>query len=389
MIREGKRAPLFELPGVIEGRPGRASLDSFLGESVVVLAFYPADFNPSCTDESTDLDEFDIFRMQSDATVLAISGDSLFSHRAFARTHNLRLPLLADTDSEVARAYGVESDNGRYPNHRAVVVIDNDGRVSYTWLAESIEERPSIEEVQAAFRAIGDADLAETQYRHGCEHYADGRDSFVAGIGSYEQRDWVFARGEFETALTRLETAGDTFRRAIRFSETDAATASYERAEHIVQEFRRAVGLFSDAASAHAGNNGSAAKQLREEARTALSDLRELGTPLDPDEHPADAGEALPSLDTESDIAADEESPVTVSDSPPTEPDAGAGQTTGSGVISSDGSATEQSTDQSEEVDDNKQSEEVDDNKQSEEEDLEALTAEIETQDASRSESSE
>ena len=103
-------------------------------------------------------------------------------------------------------------------------------------------------------------------------------------------------------------------------------------------------------------------------------DLRELGAPLDPDEHPADAGEGLPSLDTEFDIAADEESPVTVSDSPPTEPDAGAGQTIGSGIIGSDGSATEQSTDQSEEVDDSKQIDE---------EDLEALTAEIETQDAS------
>ena len=372
MIEEGTQAPSFELPGVIEGRPGRVSLDSVLGESVVVLAFYPADFNPSCTDESTDLDEFDVFRMQSDATVLAISGDSLFSHRSFARTHDLRLPLLADIDSEVARAYGVESDDGRYPNHRAVVVVDNDGQVTYTWLAENIEQRPSIDEVQAAFAAIGDASLAETQYRHGREQYGDGRASFAAGVGSYKQRDWVLARGEFETALNRLVTAEETFRRAVRFGESDDMRVSYERAEQIAQEFGRAVDLLSDAASAHASGDGSRARRLREDAQTALSDLRELGAPPDPDDLPVDpdadrsAGESLPEFDV-----AGEQASVAAGDSPPAETDAGAGQLTRSG---SDEAATESPTDQSTEVEDN---DDLD------EEELEALTTEIETQDAS------
>ena len=375
MIEEGTQAPSFELPGVIEGRPGRVSLDSVLGESVVVLAFYPADFNPSCTDESTDLDEFDVFRMQSDATVLAISGDSLFSHRAFARTHDLRLPLLADIDSEVARAYGVESDDGRYPNNRAVVVIDNEGRVTYTWLAENIEQRPSIEEVQAAFATISDASLAETQYRHGCEHYGEGRASFVAGMGSYKQRDWVLARGEFETALNQLVTAEETFRRAVRFSESDAMTSSYERAEQVAQAFGRVVDLLSDAASAHASSDTSGARRLHEDAQMALSDLRELGAPPDPDDLPVDAsadgsaGESLPEFDV-----AGEQAPAVAGDSPSTETDAGAERATRSG-FRSDEAATESPTDRGAEVEDNNDLDE---------EDLEALTAEIETQEASK-----
>ena len=380
MIEEGTQAPSFELPAVIEGRPGRVSLDSFLGESVVVLAFYPADFNPSCTDGSTDLDEFDVFRMQSDATVLGISGDSLFSHRAFARTHNLRLPLLSDIDNGVARAYGVESDDGRYPNNRAVVIVDNEGRVTYTWLAENIEQRPSIDEVQAAFAAIGDASLAETQHRRGCEHYGDGRASFAAGIGSYNQRDWVLARGEFETALNQLVTAEETFRRAVRFSESDDMAISYERAEHVAQEFGRAVGLFSDAASAHASGDGSRARQLREDARTVLSNLRELGAPPDPDDRPVDAdtpaGESLPTLDVEFDDTGEQAS-VAAGDSPPAETDAGAGRLTRSGS-GSDEAATEAPADQSAEVDDDNN---LDD------EELEALTAEIETQNASKGDS--
>jgi peroxiredoxin len=383
MIEEGEQAPSFELSGVIEGRPGRVSLDSFLGDSVVVLAFYPADFNPSCTDQSTDLDEFDVFRMQSDATVLAISGDSLFSHRAFARKHDLRLPLLADIDSEVARAYGVESGDGRYPNHRAVVVIDNDGQVTYTWLAENIEDRPNIEEVQAAFSAVGDANLAETQYRHGCGRYADGRSSFVTGMDAYRQRDWVLARGEFETSLNELAAAEDAYRRAIRFSETDAMTTSYERAERIVKQFGRAVDLLSDAASAHASSDGSRAKQLREEAQGVLTDVRGLGAPPNPDELPVDtdadtsAGESLPALDVEFDAAAGEETPAAVGDSQPAGASAGVGRLTGSeetGPTDHEETPAERQTDQSGEIDD-------DDN--IDEEELEALTAEIETQDAS------
>jgi peroxiredoxin len=380
MIEEGEQAPSFELPAIIEGRPGRVSLDSFIGESVVVLAFYPSDFNPSCTDESTDLDEFDVFRMQSDATVLGVSGDSLFSHRAFARKHDLHLPLLADIDGEVAGAYGVDSGDERYPNHRAVVVIDSGGRVTYTWLAETIEERPSIEEVQAAFAAIGDANLAETQYRHGRERYEDGQASFVAGLRAYGRHEWVLARGEFETALNELAAAEDAFRRAIRFGETDAMTASYGRAEHVVQEFSRAIRLLSDAASAQASNEGLRGKQLRTEGQAALEEVRERGPLPEPDELPVDpeadeqTGEGLPAFD----IAADGDTPGTVGDSPPAEDGVGADPPTGSGATGPGDTTTE---DDETAVSARTGTEESDDD--IDEAELEALTAEIETQEVS------
>jgi hypothetical protein len=227
-----------------------------------------------------------------------------------------------------------------------------------------------VDEVQAAFAAIGDASLSETQYRHGRGQYGDGRASFAAGMSSYKQRDWVLARGEFETALNRLVTAEETFRRAVRFSESDDMTLSYERAEQIAQEFARAVDLLSDAASAHASGDSSRARRLREDAQTVLSDLRELGAPPDPDDLPVDpdvdgsAGESLPEFDV-----AGEQASVVAGDSPPAETDAGAGRLTRPG---SDEAATESPT----------RGTEVEDNDLDEAE-LEALTAEIETQGAS------
>lgn len=345
MTGEGDTAPSFELPGIIGGRPGRVSLDRFLGESVVVLAFYPADFNPSCTDESTDLDEFDVFRMQSGAAVLAISGDSVYSHRQFARKHDLQLPLLADVRGEVAAAYGVDSDDPQYPNRRAVFVIDHDGIVSYRWVADDIEDRPDVESVQAAFRAVDDATLAKTQYREGHNRYAEGRDTFLEGMRAYEQDDWVYARGDFETAREELSVAADSFGRAARFSENDPTETAAERAQRTVEQLDKAIGLFADAARAHAGGGSTRGKQLHEQAETIVERVRELGPPPDPGDLPGETASPAP------DTTGDELS--TASDG------GSAGADTGSDRPSD--------TDGAADIDDAE---------------LEALTAEIETQDS-------
>ena len=360
MIDEGEQAPPFELPAVVGGRPARVSLGDALGESIVVLAFYPADFNPSCTDKSTDLSEFDVFRMQSDATILAISGDSIYSHRAFAETHDLHLPLLADVRGEVAAAYGVESGDTRYPTRRAVVVIDLEGRVTYTWVADNIEERPDIDAVQQAFAAVGDAELAETQYSEACERYSEGRDAFVEGMRAYRSRDWVLAGGEFETAAEALELARDGFRRSARFSEDEAMTPSFERGLRVAEELGRAVDLLEDAASAHASGNGQRGKALREEAEDVVERLRELGPPPDPEDLPADlgdgtTGEGLSALDAAPGRSGSGDGPAAAADP---------------GLA----------------VDDQSQSED-DADADIDEEELEALTAEIETQEASNGDS--
>lgn len=277
MVREGDIAPSFELPAVVDGRPGQVDLDSSLGETVVVLVFYPADFNPSCTDRSTDLDEFDVFRMQSDATVLAVSGDSVYSHRQFARQHGLALPLLADTRGEAAEAYGVTTDDPRYPNERAVFVVDRDRVVTYVWAGADIEDRPDVDAVQAAFRAVDDADFAVTQYHEGRNRYDEGRAAFRQGLSLYRAGDWVLARGQFETARAQFDRAADAFRRAVRFCERRESL--FERACQVVSELDRAADLFATAASAHASGTPEDGRELREQARAAVETARTLADP--------------------------------------------------------------------------------------------------------------
>ena len=62
----------------------------------IVLAFYPLDFSPTCTQENEcfreDLGKFN----ELGAQVLGISVDSAWTHRAFAEALRLSFPLLAD-----------------------------------------------------------------------------------------------------------------------------------------------------------------------------------------------------------------------------------------------------------------------------------------------------
>ena len=64
-----------------------------------------------------------------DAVVVGISSQSVESHNSFADKNALTVPLLADEDGEVAKAYGAH--RGPLGTRRAVVIVDEQGNVAY------------------------------------------------------------------------------------------------------------------------------------------------------------------------------------------------------------------------------------------------------------------
>ncbi len=65
-----------------------------------------------------------------DATVLALSPQSVASHEAFASAQGgFAFPLLADQDKSVGRRYGVVGPLGFY--RRSIFVLDADGVITY------------------------------------------------------------------------------------------------------------------------------------------------------------------------------------------------------------------------------------------------------------------
>jgi len=127
----GDVAPSFDLPGVhgTTGEERRYSLSEFSGRPVV-LAFYPADNSPVCTRQlesyTREIGRFD----DLDAQVLALSPQSVESHRAFAGAHGgFAFPLLTDEDKVVAGDYGVLGLLDLY--RRSTFVIGPDGNVAW------------------------------------------------------------------------------------------------------------------------------------------------------------------------------------------------------------------------------------------------------------------
>lgn len=132
----GETAPDFTLPGLVltdgEVRRGDYTLSAERGHPVV-LAFYPGDDTTVCTKQLCSYTaELDAFK-DLDATVWGISTQGLDSHERFARKHGLAFPLLADTNSEAVKAYGIGMPG--LGLRRSVFVIDAAGVLRWKHVA--------------------------------------------------------------------------------------------------------------------------------------------------------------------------------------------------------------------------------------------------------------
>lgn len=124
-IGVGDRAPDFTLPGTGDTEH---SLADFAGRPVV-LVFYPGDDTPVCTKQLNAYNDGLSQFTDLDAQVVGISAQNVASHDAFSSKHGFEFPLLADTDKEVAAAYGTLGPIG-FPR-RSIFIIDRDGVVRY------------------------------------------------------------------------------------------------------------------------------------------------------------------------------------------------------------------------------------------------------------------
>ena len=132
IVEPGSAAPDF----CLKVTPDQSvSLGDFRGRPVI-LAFYPADWSPVCSDQLAVYNEIlEVFRGY-DAQLLGISVDGVWCHLAFAGNRKLHFPLLADFEPKgaVARAYGAyDAKNGVC--ERALFVVDRAGQITWSYLS--------------------------------------------------------------------------------------------------------------------------------------------------------------------------------------------------------------------------------------------------------------
>ena len=139
MIEPGTPAPDFRLP---DQDGNEVALDDLKGRTSV-LAFYPLDFSPVCTDQLNLYQEVLGELEARGAKLYGVSVDSAFCHKAFRRQQNLTIPLLADfhPKGEVSRRFGVYIEE-RGHSTRALVMIDPEGTVSWSYRSPSPLEIP-------------------------------------------------------------------------------------------------------------------------------------------------------------------------------------------------------------------------------------------------------
>lgn len=132
MLEINITAPDFEL----DAQPDKKlTLHELKGKNVI-LAFYPADWSPVCSDQMALYNEMRRYFGKYNAELIGISVDGKWCHAAFREARNLHFTLLADFEPKgaVARKYGVYNEKaGR--SERALFVLDETGIIRWSYLS--------------------------------------------------------------------------------------------------------------------------------------------------------------------------------------------------------------------------------------------------------------
>ena len=157
VLGPGKTAPNFSLNSTPDQK---VALNDFRGQPVI-LAFYPADWSPVCTDQlslyAMVMPEFKKFN----AELLAISVDNIWSHLAFAKDRKLNFPVLADFEPKgsISKKYGAYKEKiGE--SARALFVIDDKGIIRWSHLSPD-GINPGADGILSALENLNKAPTAE------------------------------------------------------------------------------------------------------------------------------------------------------------------------------------------------------------------------------------
>ena len=150
----GTKAPDFTLPN--QDREPVTLSDQFKS-GPVVLAFFPAAFSGTCTQELCTFRDSMGELGKLSAKVLGVSVDSFFALKAWADAQNVSFPLLSDFNKEVIHQYGVFNENMiglKGLAKRAVFVIDRTGTIRHREVLDDARNEPDYGKVKEAVAGL-------------------------------------------------------------------------------------------------------------------------------------------------------------------------------------------------------------------------------------------
>lgn len=123
--RIGHSAPAFEADSTL----GPVKLGDYAGKWLVLFS-YPADFTPVCTSEVIEFAKIQPVLKQVNCELLGVSVDSVYEHRNWlkhieeASGIQVRFPIIADLNLEVAGKYALLANENAEEALRSLFVID-------------------------------------------------------------------------------------------------------------------------------------------------------------------------------------------------------------------------------------------------------------------------
>jgi peroxiredoxin len=153
-LKRGVQAPEFSLASTPDQS---VSLTDFRGHPVI-LAFYPADWSPVCSDQMVIFQELMPEFRNYHAELMGISVDGVWCHLAFAHERKITFPLLSDFEPKghVSQSYGAYRTQDGF-SQRALFVIDRNGVIDWSYLSP-VGVNPGADGVLAALESLSQRD---------------------------------------------------------------------------------------------------------------------------------------------------------------------------------------------------------------------------------------
>lgn len=149
IIAPGTQVPAFTLAR----EDGSSFTEQDLQGQSTILVFYPFAFSPVCTDQLQLYEGLLAELAEQGATLYGVSCDSTWAQRAFREKLGVSSEQLSDFEPKGAAcaAFGVLHEGG-FPQ-RALIAIDSDGMVRWSYEAPSPAELPGVELLQQGLAA--------------------------------------------------------------------------------------------------------------------------------------------------------------------------------------------------------------------------------------------
>ena len=147
-IETGTKAPDFSL---YNSEKIKVSLSDYKGRNVLLL-FFPLAFTGTCTTELCSVRDNISQYNNSNAEVIGISVDSVYTLAKYKEEQHLNFQLLSDFNKEVSTAYGSIYQTFGFDmqgvGKRSAFVIDMEGFVQYAEILENAKDIPDFEAIQ-------------------------------------------------------------------------------------------------------------------------------------------------------------------------------------------------------------------------------------------------